>query len=90
MQACGKQKECIALYKTVERSHPQRRIRKEAANLRFILEAPKLTMSPEERVQLPVMGSADRCTTWHAVQPHLPALLLMKFNMPLLPCPARE
>lgn len=59
-QACGKQKECIALYKTVERSHPQRRIRKEAANLRFILEAPKLTMSPEERVQLPVMGSADR------------------------------
>ena len=59
-QACGREAECIQLFKSVERSHPTKRVRKEAANLRFILEAPRLTVSEEERVKIPVMGSAER------------------------------
>ncbi|KAK9807223.1 hypothetical protein WJX73_010665 [Symbiochloris irregularis] len=64
-QACGRDQECIQLYKNVEKHHPIKRIRKEAANLRFILEAPKLTRGPDERVTLPVMGSAVRQVTGH-------------------------
>ena len=61
MQACGREKECIQLYKNVERSHPAKKVRKQAADLRFILEAPRLTVSPDERVQVPLLSKAVRC-----------------------------
>ena len=60
MQACGREAECIQLYKSVEQGHPVKKVRNQAANLRFILEAPRLTINPEERVKIPVMGKAER------------------------------
>ena len=60
LQACGREADCIKLYKSVEKSHPVKRIRKEAANLRFILEAPKVTAGAVERISIPVLGSATR------------------------------
>jgi hypothetical protein len=54
-QACGKEQECIDLYKALEGTHPNPAIRRQAANLRFILEAPKLKLGPDERVSVPVL-----------------------------------
>jgi len=59
-QACGDDKEAIAIYKAVEGSHPLRKTRQQAANLRFILEAPKLELSEDERVKIPEIKDIDR------------------------------
>lgn len=34
-------------------------MRKQAENLRYIMEAPKLELSPDERVQIPLLNSQD-------------------------------
>lgn len=59
-QACGREAECIQVYKTVEQTHPNKAIKKQAAELRYIMEAPKLTLRPEERISLPLLDNLDR------------------------------
>ena len=58
-QATGREAECIALYRSLEDTHPNARIKRQAANLRFIMEAPKLKLGPDERVVRPRPGHAQ-------------------------------
>jgi hypothetical protein len=58
-QACGREEQCLETYKWLEQNHPNKRLRKQAADLRYILEAPKLELSPDERVTVPVISSDD-------------------------------
>jgi tetratricopeptide (TPR) repeat protein len=58
-QACGRDEDCIATYKAIENSHPAPRIRKQAYELRYIMEAPKLELSPDEKVQIPVLTDLE-------------------------------
>ncbi|KAK9832030.1 hypothetical protein WJX81_000090 [Elliptochloris bilobata] len=60
LQACGQERECIDLYKSLEATHPSAQIRKQAGQLRFILEAPRLKLRPDERVSVPVLESGGR------------------------------
>jgi hypothetical protein len=59
-QATGREAECIALYKSLEDTHPNAKVKRQAANLRFIMEAPKLKLGPDERVSVPVLASPNR------------------------------
>ncbi|CAL8463999.1 g3534 [Coccomyxa elongata] len=59
-QATGREQDCIDLYKSLENTHPNSNIKKQAANLRFIMEAPKLKLGPDERVSIPVIDTNDR------------------------------
>ncbi|CAG9465607.1 unnamed protein product [Pedinophyceae sp. YPF-701] len=59
-QACGREADCIQVYKTLEDTHPIRAIKKQAAELRFIMEAPKLQLGEDERVKIPVIKDAER------------------------------
>ncbi|KAL6748275.1 hypothetical protein V8C86DRAFT_1176484 [Haematococcus lacustris] len=54
-QACGRETECVDLYKYLEANHPLPRVRKQAADLRYIIEAPKLVIGPDERVTIPLL-----------------------------------
>lgn len=47
--------DCIALYKRLEARHPNKQIKRQAADLRYILEAPKLKISREEMVSIPII-----------------------------------
>lgn len=58
-QACGREEECLETYRTLEKTHPLPAIRRQAAGLRYIMEAPKLQINPEERVQIPVLTGLD-------------------------------
>lgn len=60
LQAVGREQDCIDMYKTLENTHPNPQIKKQAANLRFIMEAPKLRLGPDERVSIPVIETSDR------------------------------
>jgi hypothetical protein len=62
-QACGREEDCLSVYRNVEKSHPLPAIRRQAADLRYIMEAPRLQINPEERVQIPVLTDLDvnRC-----------------------------
>ena len=59
-QAAGDDDACIATYKFVEDNHPLLKVRNQAANLRFICQAPKLKRGPDEMVQIPVLKIEDR------------------------------
>lgn len=50
--------DCIALYKELEKNHPNVSIRRQAGELRYILQAPKLKISQEEMVTIPMIGSS--------------------------------
>ncbi|KAI5074603.1 hypothetical protein GOP47_0010564 [Adiantum capillus-veneris] len=64
-EADGKHARCIALYKSLENNHPSRSIRRQAKDLRYILEAPKLKISREEMVTIPLIGDNNSETrTW--------------------------
>lgn len=64
-EANNKHNECIALYKKLESSHPSRSVRKQAKDLRYILEAPKLKISKEEMVSIPLIDDNFSDTrTW--------------------------
>ena len=52
--ANGQRAEALELYKKLEDEHPLKEIRKQAAELRYILEAPELEISAEERVSIPL------------------------------------
>jgi hypothetical protein len=54
----GRREECLALYRALEEKHPAASVRKQAASLRYILEAPKLPISAEERVSIPLVQDA--------------------------------
>ncbi|CAM0953198.1 unnamed protein product [Alopecurus aequalis] len=51
-------KDCIALYKQLEKTHPMVSIRRQAADFRYIAEAPKLKISNDEVVTIPQIGSS--------------------------------
>jgi len=57
-EANNRHKDCIALYKELEKSHPSISIKRQAAELRYILEAPKLKITQEEMVTIPLIGSS--------------------------------
>jgi hypothetical protein len=57
VQACGREKDAIDTCKIIEQNHPIRKIKKQAMDLRYIFEAPKLELSEEERVQIPIIQS---------------------------------
>ena len=59
-QATGREADCIALYRALEDTHPNARVKRQAANLRFIMEAPKLKLGPDERVAVPVLATPNR------------------------------
>ncbi|GAX73861.1 hypothetical protein CEUSTIGMA_g1311.t1 [Chlamydomonas eustigma] len=56
-QACGREKDAIDTCKFIEENHPIRKIKKQATDLRYIFEAPKLELSEEERIQIPIIQS---------------------------------
>ncbi|KDP26655.1 hypothetical protein JCGZ_17813 [Jatropha curcas] len=58
--------DCIALYQQLEEQHPSLSIRRQAADLRYILQAPKLKISQEEMVTIPLIGSSydSYAATW--------------------------
>lgn len=58
-QALGREEQCLELYRWLEQNHPNKKLRKQAADLRYILEAPKLELSPDERVTVPLISSDD-------------------------------
>lgn len=50
--------DCIDLYKQLENKHPSVSIRRQAADLRYILQAPKIKITREEMVTIPLIGSS--------------------------------
>jgi hypothetical protein len=62
MAANRKEEECISMFKHLEETHPVRAIQKQAGNLRFIMEAPKLEIGEDEKVQVPVLDlDSNKC-----------------------------
>ncbi|KAJ9176333.1 hypothetical protein P3X46_011656 [Hevea brasiliensis] len=65
-EANNRHADCIALYQQLEKQHPSVSIRRQAADLRYILQAPKLKISQEEMVTIPLIGSSydSYAATW--------------------------
>ncbi|KAE8690841.1 60S ribosomal protein L27a-3-like [Hibiscus syriacus] len=65
-EANNRHADCIALYQQLEKKHPSVSIRRQAAELRYILQAPKLKISQEEMVTIPLIGSSydSYAATW--------------------------
>ncbi|XP_022726915.1 uncharacterized protein LOC111282897 [Durio zibethinus] len=65
-EANNRHADCIALYQQLEEKHPSVSIRRQAAKLRYILQAPKLKISEEEMVTIPLIGSSydSYATVW--------------------------
>ncbi|XP_051116523.1 uncharacterized protein LOC127241486 [Andrographis paniculata] len=65
-EANNRHADCIALYKQLEQKHPSMSIRRQAADLRYILQAPKLKITQEEMVTIPLIGSSydSYAATW--------------------------
>ncbi|KAL0408571.1 UNVERIFIED_CONTAM: hypothetical protein Sradi_1791500 [Sesamum radiatum] len=65
-EANNRHTDCIALYQQLEKQHPSVSIRRQAAELRYILQAPKLKISQEEMVTIPLIGSSydSYAATW--------------------------
>ncbi|KAL5762136.1 hypothetical protein ACOSP7_018400 [Xanthoceras sorbifolium] len=65
-EANNRHADCISLYKQLEKKHPCISIRRQAADLRYILQAPKLKISQEEMVSIPLIGSSydSYAATW--------------------------
>ncbi|KAG2708164.1 hypothetical protein I3760_05G179400 [Carya illinoinensis] len=57
-EANNRHADCIDLYQQLEMKHPSVSIRRQAAELRYILQAPKLKISQEEMVTIPLIGSS--------------------------------
>lgn len=57
-EANNRHTDCIDLYQQLEKKHPSVSIRRQAAELRYILQAPKLKISQEEMVTIPLIGSS--------------------------------
>ncbi|OMO80063.1 Tetratricopeptide-like helical [Corchorus olitorius] len=65
-EANNRHKDCIALYQQLEKKHPSVSIRRQAAELRYILQAPKIKITQEEMVTIPLIGSSydSYAATW--------------------------
>lgn len=65
-EANNRHADCIDLYQQLEKQHPSISIRRQAAELRYILQAPKLKISQEEMVTIPLIGSSydSYAATW--------------------------
>lgn len=62
MNANGKEQECIDLFRHLEETHPITAVARQAANLRFIMEAPKLEVGEDEKVSVPVLDlDTNKC-----------------------------
>ncbi|XP_020689491.1 uncharacterized protein LOC110104642 [Dendrobium catenatum] len=57
-EANNRHRDCIALYQQLEKKHPSVSIRRQAAELRYILQAPKLKIYEDEMVTIPLIGSS--------------------------------
>ncbi|KAB1207849.1 hypothetical protein CJ030_MR7G004129 [Morella rubra] len=57
-EANNRHADCIDLYQQLEQKHPSVSIRRQAAELRYILQAPKLKITQEEMVTIPLIGSS--------------------------------
>lgn len=67
-EAKNRHKDCIELYRQLEKTHPIGSIRRQAKELRYILQAPKLKISQEEMVTIPLIGSSyDRWINRHSI-----------------------
>ncbi|CAI5495737.1 unnamed protein product, partial [Closterium sp. Naga37s-1] len=64
--ANGQRPECLALYRKLESNHPMPAIRAQAANMRYIAEAPKLKLSPDEILKVPILDKDNKSSgrTW--------------------------
>jgi hypothetical protein len=51
-----KDDECIKIFKDLESTHPIRAIKRQAADLKYIMEAPKLQLAEDEKISMPVMS----------------------------------
>lgn len=65
-EANNRHADCIALYQQLEKKHPSVSIRRQAKELRYILQAPKLKITQEEMVTIPIIGSSydSYAATW--------------------------
>ncbi|KAG8366047.1 hypothetical protein BUALT_Bualt17G0035400 [Buddleja alternifolia] len=65
-EANNRHADCIDLYQQLEKKHPSVSIRRQAAELRYILQAPKLKITQEEMVTIPLIGSSydSYAATW--------------------------
>jgi len=59
LDAYGQRDKALEIYKYVESVHPERTIRKQAEELRFILEAPRMEIAANERVEVPLMRDPE-------------------------------
>ena len=59
LDAAGRTADAVALYAELETTHPSANVRKQAVDLRFITEAPRLELGPDERVTVPLLGGGD-------------------------------
>lgn len=65
-EANNRHADCIALYQQLEQQHPIISIRRQAAELRYIMQAPKIKITQEEMVTIPLIGSSydSYASTW--------------------------
>lgn len=61
-EANDRHDECIDLYMQLEKGHPNRSIRRQAADLLFIYQAPKIKITEEERVAFPSISNTRLST----------------------------
>lgn len=62
----------------IEETNPLKKVQQQAANLRFILQAPKLKRGPDEVVNIPVLQIEER-KKWALAAPY-PYCLRRKIN----------
>mmetsp|Transcript_2891 Transcript_2891/g.10540 ORF Transcript_2891/g.10540 Transcript_2891/m.10540 type:complete len:187 (-) Transcript_2891:3185-3745(-) len=63
-QFMGKQMEARSVYCWLDDNHPSPRIRNQAMELLYILEAPELEIEEDERVKIPEIGGDDYSDKW--------------------------
>ena len=57
LHALGREEEAVEICRQLEETHPSRKIKKQAFEIRYILEAPKLPPEPGETVVIPTIKS---------------------------------
>jgi len=60
LDALGRETEAAEVYKSLEETHPLTTIRKQAEELLYILEAPRLKIGADERVSIPDMSNFEK------------------------------
>ena len=59
LDAYGQRDKALDIYAYLESVHPEKSIRKQAEELRFILEAPRMEIGENERVDVPLLRDPD-------------------------------